>query len=559
MCKILLWFLGVGSLVSGSNCWGQATINEFVVDERTAGSGFVHPSTREFLEIYNAGTSPLDISNWTLKMIQIGTNFGLPAGTSSYAIPGGTSIPANDYFVIGHSGSTNVDFAPTPLFDGDLFPDGNTTAGASSNGNFVFELRNASSALVDAAAVETFRTPERANISAEELPFVGGGIWSQVISANVTTGSPQFNAVSSVARYSDGHTTGVNGQDFGFLPATPGTSNNLPQVSAYVAPNVDSLVTETPLGASYGFYGSFKLPAVADPTVNDGTVNQKAVPAAPVGSKVIMAYDNTGGGNVAASKSLVHSFDLYTYIDTDPYNLIASHTTDSFFAEQTIYGIGTADPFFNSANSSGLLTTTSTSNGSTGVGWFIHKVERDFGTGPQTKTMLQLVDFGDGGDSVAAAGEWKVISQFDLTSENSAWHRIAINYDPATNMVTARYDDKTFQFLYSTLPGDFDGNGKVDMSDYVVWRKTNSGSYSDFRSNFGRTGGGAPLVGTFYAGYRDGLDDSDGTIHYEVSRPATFVQYQPAPGLGSTSVPEPCAVSLALLGILCVSFRRRLR
>jgi hypothetical protein len=47
------------------------------------------------------------------------------------------------------------------------------------------------------------------------------------------------------------------------------------------------------------------------------------------------------------------------------------------------------------------------------------------------------------------------------------------------------------------VPGDFNGNGTVDAADYVVWRKTDPTPerYNLWRTNFGRTAGGAALSG----------------------------------------------------------------
>jgi hypothetical protein len=51
--------------------------------------------------------------------------------------------------------------------------------------------------------------------------------------------------------------------------------------------------------------------------------------------------------------------------------------------------------------------------------------------------------------------------------------------------------------LISGLPGDYNGNGRVDAADYVLWRKNpgahggNPDGYNTWRANFGRTGGGA--------------------------------------------------------------------
>src|SRR5689334_20975270 len=45
---------------------GQIVINEIVADERTASSGTTS-ETREFIELYNAGNSPVDISGYSMK------------------------------------------------------------------------------------------------------------------------------------------------------------------------------------------------------------------------------------------------------------------------------------------------------------------------------------------------------------------------------------------------------------------------------------------------------------------------------------------------------------
>jgi hypothetical protein len=47
-----------------------------------------------------------------------------------------------------------------------------------------------------------------------------------------------------------------------------------------------------------------------------------------------------------------------------------------------------------------------------------------------------------------------------------------------------------------TDDGDFNGDGKVDAADYVVWRKSDGtpAGYNEWRTNFGRTGGSGSSV-----------------------------------------------------------------
>ncbi len=77
------------------------------------------------------------------------------------------------------------------------------------------------------------------------------------------------------------------------------------------------------------------------------------------------------------------------------------------------------------------------------------------------------------------------------------------------------------------LPGDYNGDGKVDAADYVAWRKGASpspnsiGDYNTWRTNFG-TGAGSG-----------------------------------SSGLVGGNVPEPNAVALMMFGLLSLVALRR--
>jgi hypothetical protein len=538
------WVILLGTVfLTAADVSGQIVINELVDDERTATSGQVRPDAREFVELYNAGAAPVDISGWQLNVIQIGLVPLAPA-TTTYTIPAAQSIAAGDYYVIAKAGSTvpNVDFAPTALIPHgtgfDLFPE--DAAGGGTNtptANFVLELRNGAT-LVDAMALETFRDPEISTLTAEQLAQVGIGYWGQTISNNAGTANP---LPQSLSRWRDGRDTNFNGRDFGFIPITPGTTNNiLPQNAAHTIPNVDALSDGTALHTNY--YTSFINARVVDPANPDGLISQEAFDPSPQGGKAIMAYDQTGGGNVVYSKELVNKFDLYAFIETNTLNVNGGH-------EATVYGIGTSDPFFGTPNSAGINTLTSTANGSTGIGWLIQRGDIDATAGINTKTVLQLVHFDDGGDSLPADGDWTILEEFTLPADQRTWHRLGIDYDPDTGEVVATHDGNTYTHNIGGAPeGDENGDGIVDAADYVALRKLGQAT-TDWETNFGSTGGSVELLGTFYAGWREnhGNNVAEG-------RPPTFDMVG---GGGGGAVPEPGSIALVLIGLVAAAVGRR--
>lgn len=528
---------GACVIVSGAS-YGQVVINEVVNDERTAGSTAIDPDTREFVELYNAGSSAVDIGEWQLVTVPLA---GGPPITDT--LPPGTMLGAGEYFVFGAAGVPNVDYTPPGTEGIEIFADSEAD---------VLELRNSvaqGSTLIDALGYEIYRSG-LGNATSEQIAQISGGYYGQVLSTNV--GAP--NSRASLARYVDGRDSNNNGYDFGILPLTPGTTNNLPQNASHTIPDVDALSAGSELGANY--YASFVLPTVINPTNVDGN-NPRSIPASPQGGNAIVAWDSTGGGNAVYSKELVHSFDLYAYIDTTPLG-VGVETSDEEW-ETSIYGIGSTDSFFASPDPTGgiFVPDSVLANGSTGIGWMIQQYE-DFtatGTAPDF-TKLVLVDFGDGGNSYPGAtpaeSEWKVIQEIDLSTMAPDWYRLGIDYDPATGEVTATFDDQTFTFTTSTdllgnffvgyregitddqtrlgklnppiydlfdnetptvLAGDYNNDGTVNAADYTVWRDNLGASialdnetvtpgmvtaedYTEWKSNFGATNGGGASQGS---------------------------------------------------------------
>jgi hypothetical protein len=525
-------------------------INEIVDDIRTAGSGGA-PDDREFIELYNAGTTAVNIGNWTLNYWKLG---GAAPATGSYApindtIPAGTMLAAGDYYVVGHSSVPGVDLGINSL---DLFPDDNV----------VFELRNGpqeTGVLVDAVGSETFRFQELANAKADQLPQIGQGWWGQMISTNA---ADPPNKRMSLARYQDGRDNNDNGRDFGVLPLTPGASNNLPTVAAYTVPDAGPLALGTEITSDFT---SFVFSRVIDPTVPD-SLNPKNIGFSPTGGKALIAYDETGGGNAIYSRQLVNSFRLSAYIETGALNsATAADATDS---EASIYGIGTTDPFFASPDAGGLLGFTSSANGSTGLGWVIQRVEKfntTTGTVDPTQTILQLVDMHGGGEGALGATDevWDVIQTITLTGAASGWHTLGIEYDPLTGAVEAEYDGQTFTFnsdtgskgtfyigyredlgavftnsrppTYDIAPAaavadaDFDNDGDVDGADFLTWQR------------------GVGVGTTNAAGDADGNGSVNGA-----DLAIWKSNFGPDATVAIASIPEPSAVCLGMLAAAAV-------
>ncbi|MEX2310019.1 MAG: lamin tail domain-containing protein [Pirellulales bacterium] len=523
------------ALLTATSGYGQVVLNEIVKEQRTAGAGAVSPDTREFIELYNAGGTAVDLSTYSIFTQVMNTG-----GTIEDFLPA-AMIGPGDYFVIAADGRgiVGADHYISIGAADELFPD---------LANILIELRN-SGATVDAVGFDTFRAPQTSSHSATQLAQTGNGIWGQAQSYDIPE-TVDFKRLSN-ARYRDGRDTNVNGRDFGFLPITQGASNNLPENAVHTVPNVSSLNHGANVPAyNYGFVPVRAVnPATAD------TINPSAISDSPRnGGRVMVMWDETGGGNSAYSKELVNKFDIYAYLDSTPLNI-----PGDWEAEYTAYGIGTTEPLFGTPNPNQLIpsgtATTLTQNSTTGIGWLYERFQHHPDQGGGNVFKLSLIDFGQGGNSVPGGTNttWDIIAQFDLAPENSGWHHLGIDYDPTTGEVVAVFDDHVETFTTATdllgtfyvgyrealtavpganvgivrpatfdlfvepgLTGDYNEDGKVDAADYVVWRK-NPGAfggaqgYTDWAANFGAMSGA---------------------------------------GGGASAVPEPSSVALVMLGLL---------
>ncbi|MHC4088749.1 MAG: lamin tail domain-containing protein [Planctomycetota bacterium] len=367
-------------------------INEYQYDD----SG---TDDREFVELYNAGVDPEDISGWTLRA----SDTTPPPGddNSDYTIPGvpdsGTTVlAAGDYYVLGTALVPNVD---QEVGVNDLWEDSNEA----------LELLDGIGLAVDTFVSEL-------NKGAPAIT-TEGGFWGNFRSEDTT---PQ----QSLARWIDGRDTDL--------------------ITDYEPPDVDALVVGTDVA---GLGGSFVNARVIDPTLAD-IDNPNAITASPQGGNAIIAWDSAGGGNMVVSEDVVQgSYTISAYLDTAPYGVGG--------AESTTYGLlGSTGTFYNMPDPSDtFFGDVSTANGNTGIGWLY---EKEDSAGLVT---LRLIDFGDGGDSSdgpLTPRDWTIITSIDLSLEASDWYRLSIDYDGGTGNAVAKFDNQTFNFTTETgLVGAF--------------------------------------------------------------------------------------------------------
>jgi hypothetical protein len=446
--------------VASFNARSAVTINEFQYDDDST-------DDREFVELFNDGAAPVDISGWLIGGHDPTTT------NASITLPAGASIAPGDYYVVGMTGVLNVDFV---------------TAVALENDNETLELYDAGSNLVDAVFYEAnapFNVAGIATVGPQIAAQVGPGVWGN--HQGVQTGAAAGTTLTTVARHLDGRDTNNNGRDFGLRPSTPGTSNQgAGLITTYTAPNVDAVADGTVVG---GLTGSFKGGRVITPGVTDPLVNLNAIPAPPDLNKAIIAWDDSGGGNAVVSNGTFNnggSFTLQVYLDTENIPTSTNASGVPFTgSETTFYGIGTIDAFTNLEDVTGATTLaagTISANGATGVHWLYEKTST-------ASEKLYLIDANDGGNSNAdnALGlDWTILTTIDLSATGSGWHTLSLSIAP-DGAIAASFDSQSFSF--STIPG---------------------------------------LVGEFSVGYRENTQDgADGTPIY--LRPATFAAI-PEPG-----------------------------
>ena len=368
-------------------------INEFSYDDTGT-------DDREFVELYNRGFVPKDISGWVLEA-QDASGF-----YACYHIPRGTVIPARDYFVMGSANVPNVDLV---IGSTDLFQNDNeaitlrraTLAGKSEWR--VTSLASGEQTLASLAppqtwfgygnVVDTVVYESRLGVWNPGL-VEGEGIWGELVSDDAMP--------TSWSRIWDGRDTKNNGADFAIRPATPGTTNNRPD------PPYTAKFDGQGVGSSLSGWGGTK----ADPTVIDpGAVsagNPSIIPNSPQGAEAAVFWDPAGGGNTS-----VHLTQLIGGATIEAWVYLESAPLGGGEIESWSVGFGTTGydaPLF-----AGFP------RDHAGVAWTYVR-----SSGGAT---LYLIDHNDGGVGGGAITPPNTLGSIAITAANDGWQRLRLEVD----------------------------------------------------------------------------------------------------------------------------------
>ncbi|MCA8943708.1 MAG: lamin tail domain-containing protein [Planctomycetes bacterium] len=405
----------------GGDC--RVVINEFLYDHRSTDAD-------EFIELYNAGSSAVDIGDWVID----GEDDGFPTSTNNdFVIPTGTILAAGDYFLIANPNATNAaltspDYAPT-IASGELLEN----SGFNNSGTIdSIILRNAVGDVVDAVSYEAFRlqspfvtpayTPDPSQI---EGPGIIGDNWN-----------PRHPAVlHSWSRKRDGYDTDDNGRDFHLRIMTPGASNdpvfNVNQSLYFSDAETIGLVHGDALPK---WSGTFTDPEVFD-YASAGIVTPSPVDGTTTGATILRFGDAAAGSGIGNNtwletvSSAAVVVECYVYFETA--------LTNAGSGEYWHLGFGgTAGTYFNLPSP---VWTGSFNDSADVTGAGLTFVVDD------TAATLSLVDYANGSGATVLAS----------MSAPSGWQRVRLEASEST--IEVRIGGTPFQMDGTVMSGALAG------------------------------------------------------------------------------------------------------
>ncbi|MBN1510604.1 MAG: lamin tail domain-containing protein, partial [Phycisphaerae bacterium] len=436
-------------------------VNEFQYDDTST-------DDYQFVELYNAGPSSMDISGYIIEL-------GDTVARYTVTIPAGSTITSGGFWTVGQSAVASMPGAVVDLVDNSL--NVGDSGYLEANGEIYVAVRNPANTLLDAAAVETNKGR---TLPADVQLQIGPGIWGNTVMSDGASGAD----LASDGRFFDGVDTDNNGRDFGIIPATPGYSNVMPDRMPYYEDfNSVGIGLNVP-----NWYWTYVPARVCDPTVAD-TINPAAIPASPDGGNVMVAWDETGGGNADfLSQMAKEDFSLETYIYIPPVFTPNGYEETKIGIRGTSDGLHNFDWYNGSTGLAWLWQRTTTSQGL----WLIDENDGDDGS-PSTPISATILGSINIGTDVALTG-WqrllletqgnKVRGIFGGTygSRADGIQFVATHASPGPGGVWLTYREAmsstgipdnrpptldAFSLKAPPAVGDIDADGDVDLADYT--------------------------------------------------------------------------------------------
>lgn len=253
-------------LILSINAFGDVVINEYVYDLPGTDVG-------EYIELYNTDSSPVDISGWYVLLVNGSTSIGDTYTTIT--IPAATTIPANDYYVIGNATVVDAAFGAGTV-DYDLNLDNGLQNGYPDG----IVLKDSSKIRLDSVAYEadaSFGIP--GNLETTNATAEGGTGRTACIAYGPN--------MCASGRLPDGWDTDSNLQNFANIIASPGAANTNSATLPY-SDSFDSVQNPPWISAGWTALRVIDPLAVGKP----GTASSN-------GGNVFEVFDSTGGGDVA--------------------------------------------------------------------------------------------------------------------------------------------------------------------------------------------------------------------------------------------------------------------
>ena len=257
---------------------------DIVVSQVYAGGGNSGASfTHDFVELFNRGSSAVDVSSWTIQYASAG-------GTTWQATALAGSIAPGRHYLVQLASAADVG-APLPT------PDTTGTTNLAVSGGKVAVVRDASPLSCGAAAGSCSAVTSVADLIGygTATDYEGGGA------------APSIDNASSAIRAADGCTdTDANPSDFATGAPTPRNAAG-PLVSCGVTP-------PPPVGVSQSAGVDIDIQAVLSialerPTVSFGNQTAGATPA-PVSERVTVVSNNASGYAVTVRRTAFAPADL---------------------------------------------------------------------------------------------------------------------------------------------------------------------------------------------------------------------------------------------------------